>query len=326
MRYRQLKGLKLSEIGIGCYSVSGVYGRKDIAEFRRLLVRAYERGVTLFDTAEGYGDAEQILGESVRPFRDDVIVATKVGVRGGSKADLSPAYVTRACEGSLRRIQTDVIDLYQVHCAVTTDSRNALLPFCRQHHLPAIAFSTAGRGLLTGRYDRAVRALSAHRPASRRSIVPARTARPRRSRGPRAGSNRPALRENARANGDCLGMSATRHCLCTFLPDFDVSPDGHQLLYAGGYEMLVETSELAAPPAPGPDEQTIAYSRSHKQARERPFSLSVGFRRGSVGSGKLRPHVDRKDLGGFLVARRPASGVGRYGKARRCALRRRGTP
>jgi aryl-alcohol dehydrogenase-like predicted oxidoreductase len=210
MHYRQLRGIEISEIGIGCYSLSGVYGHKDVAEFRRMLVRAYEQGVTLFDTAEGYGDAEQILGESVRPFRDEVIIATKVGVRSGSKPDLSAEYVTNACESSLRRLQTDTIDLYQVHfddaetpveetvaalerlkerglirhyglghlpmrrvrkylqwgnptfmlmelSAVTTDAREALLPFCRRHQLPVIAFSTTGRGLLSGRYGRNVR-------------------------------------------------------------------------------------------------------------------------------------------------------------------------
>src|SRR5688500_4077166 len=84
---------------------------------------AYEGGVRLFDTADAYGcgHAERVLGEAVAPFRDDVITATKVGLvfneatRSGNGIDVSPAYIRRACEASLRRLGTDHIDLYQLH-------------------------------------------------------------------------------------------------------------------------------------------------------------------------------------------------------------------
>jgi aryl-alcohol dehydrogenase-like predicted oxidoreductase len=115
MRYRTHHGVEISEIGIGCYSLSGVYGKKDLAAYRQMINRAYEMGVNFFDTADAYGDAEQILGETVKPYRHKVLLATKVGVKEGIKPDLSRAYVKQACQDSLRKLGTDYIDLYQVH-------------------------------------------------------------------------------------------------------------------------------------------------------------------------------------------------------------------
>ncbi len=84
---------------------------------------AYDGGVRLFDTADAYGcgHAERVLGKALAPFRDDVVIATKVGLvfdeatRSGDGVDVSPAYLRRACEASLRRLGTDHIDLYQLH-------------------------------------------------------------------------------------------------------------------------------------------------------------------------------------------------------------------
>ncbi len=205
MEYRKHRGLKISEIGIGTYSLSGVYGRKDLEEFKRMIYRAYELGVNFFDTAEAYGNAEEILGETVKPFREEVYIATKVGVKSDVKPNLSRDYIKRACEESFRRLQTDYIDLYQVHfhdpttpveetvealeklveegkiryygvghlplditeeycrlgkpfsvlaefSAVARESYEKLLPFYRRYGLGIIAFSTTGRGLLTGRF------------------------------------------------------------------------------------------------------------------------------------------------------------------------------
>src|SRR5215217_6824940 len=84
---------------------------------------AYEDGVRLFDTADAYGcgHAERILGKAIAPFRDDVMLATKVGLvfnedtHSGNGIDVSPGYLRRACEASLRRLGTDHIDLYQLH-------------------------------------------------------------------------------------------------------------------------------------------------------------------------------------------------------------------
>ena len=115
MEYREHDGFRISEVGVGCYGLSGAYGSKDPEEFKRMIRCAYELGVNFFDTAEAYGDAERVLGEAVGPFRDEVYIATKVGLREGIKPCLSRAYVQRGCEESLKRLGTDYIDLYQVH-------------------------------------------------------------------------------------------------------------------------------------------------------------------------------------------------------------------
>ena len=97
---------------------------------------AYEGGVRLFDTADAYGcgHAERVLGMALAPFRDDVVIATKVGLvfdeatRSGNGIDVSPAYIRRACEASLRRLRTDHIDLYQLHPGeVTADQAPAVV-------------------------------------------------------------------------------------------------------------------------------------------------------------------------------------------------------
>ncbi|HOB90779.1 MAG: aldo/keto reductase [Bacillota bacterium] len=115
MDYRVHRGVELSAVGVGCYSLSGAYGRKDVDQVVSMLQRAYELGVNLFDTAEAYGDAETVLGDAVRPFRDKVLISTKVGVREGIKPSLTRSYVHAACEDSLRRLKTDWIDIYSVH-------------------------------------------------------------------------------------------------------------------------------------------------------------------------------------------------------------------
>ena len=62
MEYRRHCGLRVSEVGVGCYSLTGVYGKKDVDEFVRMVRRAHELGVNLFDTADVYGQAEEVLG------------------------------------------------------------------------------------------------------------------------------------------------------------------------------------------------------------------------------------------------------------------------
>ena len=115
MEYRNHKDLSLSEIGVGCYALSGVYGPKDVDHFQAMLRRAFQLGVNFFDVADGYGEAESVLGETVQPFRQDIYIATKVGIRDGMEPNLSAAYIEKACEQSLNNLKTDHIDLYQVH-------------------------------------------------------------------------------------------------------------------------------------------------------------------------------------------------------------------
>lgn len=116
------QGLEVSAIGLGCMGLSGSYGPiLDRSESNRFLRDAVERGVTFFDTAEVYGPFlnEEIVGEGLKPVRDQVVLATKFGFAyDGDKSgapDSSRANIRRAVEGSLKRLQTDYIDLYYQH-------------------------------------------------------------------------------------------------------------------------------------------------------------------------------------------------------------------
>lgn len=99
------------------------WGEVDDAESIRAIRRAVELGVTFFDTADAYGTghSERLLGQALGGHRNQVVIATKVGYtydedrRELTGADASPAYIKRACEASLRRLNTDYIDLYQLH-------------------------------------------------------------------------------------------------------------------------------------------------------------------------------------------------------------------
>ena len=116
-------GLQVSAIGLGCMGMSFGYGpAHDEEEMIALLRGAVERGVTFFDTAQVYGPFanEELVGRALAPFRDRVVIATKFGFDiddEGRQRGLSsrPEYVRRMTEGSLRRLRTDVIDLYYQH-------------------------------------------------------------------------------------------------------------------------------------------------------------------------------------------------------------------
>ncbi len=115
MHYRTHQNERLSEIGFGCYALGGSYGQVDPERFVGLIRRAYDLGVTVFDTADIYGPAEEVLGRSVAPFRDRVWIATKVGWGSEGRPDCSPDHIHASCDSSLQRLATDYIDLYQVH-------------------------------------------------------------------------------------------------------------------------------------------------------------------------------------------------------------------
>ncbi|GAA2521348.1 aldo/keto reductase [Streptomyces longisporus] len=109
--------------GLGCMGMSWAYGPSDAEEARATLERALELGVTLYDTAEGYGDGdnERFLSPFFKAHRDEVVIATKFGVRvpAGDRTKRvirgDAPYVRQAAEGSLRRLDVDVIDLYYMH-------------------------------------------------------------------------------------------------------------------------------------------------------------------------------------------------------------------
>ncbi len=119
---RRLGTLEVSALGLGCMSMAGVYNAPQPKNEMVAVIRAaVEQGVTFFDTAEVYGPhySEEIVGEGLRPFRAQVIIATKFGfdttsgARGGRNS--RPEHIRQALEGSLKRLQTDVIDLYYLH-------------------------------------------------------------------------------------------------------------------------------------------------------------------------------------------------------------------
>lgn len=122
MERRRIGDLDVSAIGLGCLPMVGYYGGKyDKKEMIALIRRAYDRGITFFDTAEVYGPyvSEEWVGEAVVPFRDRVKIGTKFGfgVEEGRPTALNsrPAHIRRAVEGSLKRLRTDRIDLLYQH-------------------------------------------------------------------------------------------------------------------------------------------------------------------------------------------------------------------
>jgi len=117
------QGLKASEIGLGCMGMSEFYGETDEEESIKTIHKAFDLGVTFFDTADMYGPYlnEKLVGKAIAPFRKEITLATKFGIvrdpenpkkRG---ANGRPEYVKSSIEGSLKRLNVEVIDLYYLH-------------------------------------------------------------------------------------------------------------------------------------------------------------------------------------------------------------------
>jgi len=123
MKYRKLgsSGLEVSAIGLGCMGLSFGYGPATNKQDAIKLIRtAFERGVTFFDTAEAYGPFvnEELLGEALAPFRDQIVIATKFGFVGGEPGkgmDSRPENIRAVAEAALKRLQTDRIELFYQH-------------------------------------------------------------------------------------------------------------------------------------------------------------------------------------------------------------------
>src|SRR5271155_1143597 len=119
-----MTGLKVSSVAFGTWQLGGEWGQFDEDQGIAAIRRARELGINLFDTAQGYGfgASERLLGRALRDDRDnrrdEIVIATKGGLRmtdDGLVRDSSPAWLRRGVEDSLRALETDHIDIYQVH-------------------------------------------------------------------------------------------------------------------------------------------------------------------------------------------------------------------
>ena len=125
------KDLEVSAVGLGCMGMSHAYGpASDKKEMTELLSKAVDKGYTFFDTAEVYGtpenphDNEELLGEALKPYRNRIVLASKCGIRFNEDStevnkplipDGRPETIKKSVEGSLKRLQTDHLDLYYIH-------------------------------------------------------------------------------------------------------------------------------------------------------------------------------------------------------------------
>jgi aryl-alcohol dehydrogenase-like predicted oxidoreductase len=159
---RRLGAFAVAPVGLGCMNLSHAYGVPPPPEAAaELLLRALDRGVTHFDTATlyGFGANEELVGRTLAPHRDRFILASKCGIHGVKSAagtrrviDGSPATLKQNCEDSLRRLKTDVIDLYYLHRwdkqVPIEDSVGALADLVRAGKIRAVGLSEVSAATL----------------------------------------------------------------------------------------------------------------------------------------------------------------------------------
>ena len=132
MQYRTLgrTGIKVSPYALGALMFATAVGNPDHDDSIRIIHKALDAGINLIDTADSYGDSEEVVGKALKGRRDGVVLATKFGRPMGddpNRQGASRRWITSAVEGSLRRLQTDHIDLYQIHrLDPTTDIEETL--------------------------------------------------------------------------------------------------------------------------------------------------------------------------------------------------------
>ncbi len=162
MKTRKIGPFSVSALGLGCMSLSYAYGvPPPVAQSERLLLAALDAGVTMFDTAAlyGYGANEELVGRVLKPHRRRITLASKGGMAGvtfpdGIKRviDGRPDALRRNCEDSLRRLQTDVIDLYYLHrfdkSVPIEESVGALADLVRAGKVQAIGLSEVSASTL----------------------------------------------------------------------------------------------------------------------------------------------------------------------------------
>jgi aryl-alcohol dehydrogenase-like predicted oxidoreductase len=145
-------GIEVSAIGLGCMSLSGIYGASGDDDGIALIQEALDQGITLLDTSDmyGFGHNEELVGKAIRGRRSEVVLATKfgnLGGRGGKIADGRPEYVLSACAASLKRLGVEVIDLYYQHRIDPTvpveDTVGAMARLVEQGKVRALGLSEA---------------------------------------------------------------------------------------------------------------------------------------------------------------------------------------
>ena len=151
MKKRALGPFQVGVIGLGCMNLSHAYGVPPSPEDgRKLLARALELGIDHFDSASlyGFGRNEELVGPALKPVRDKIVLASKCGMTGidGKRViDGKPASLKRDCENSLRRLQTEVIDLYYLHrwdkAVPIEDSIGAMADLVKEGKIRAIGLS-----------------------------------------------------------------------------------------------------------------------------------------------------------------------------------------
>ncbi|MFI4987408.1 MAG: aldo/keto reductase [Alphaproteobacteria bacterium] len=154
MQRRKLGKLDVSAIGLGCMSMTPIYGEPDPAAAIATIHRAGELGIDFLDTSDAYaaGKNEELVARALVGRRDKYVLATKFGnlrrPDGTPAVDGRPEYVRQACEASLRRLQTDVIDLYFIHRVDPTvpieDTVGAMAEFVKQGKVRHLGISEAG--------------------------------------------------------------------------------------------------------------------------------------------------------------------------------------
>jgi aryl-alcohol dehydrogenase-like predicted oxidoreductase len=163
MKNRQIASFSVSAIGLGCMNLSHAYGAPVSAQQgERVLLAAFDQGVNFFDTAAlyGFGANETLVGQVMKPHRQKFTLASKCGMQGVAQSDGSkvrvidgrPETIKKTCEDSLRRLQTDVIDLYYLHRwdkkVPIEDSVGALSDLVRQGKIQTIGLSEVSASTL----------------------------------------------------------------------------------------------------------------------------------------------------------------------------------
>ena len=154
MQRRRLGGLEVSAVGLGCATMTPFYDEPDFAAAVETLQRAREIGTDFLDTSDAYGQGknEELITYAIKGHRDDYVIATKFGnlgiATGVPSSDGRPEYVRACCEKSLKRLQTEIIDLYYIHRVDPTvpieDTVGAMSDLVRQGKVRHLGICEAG--------------------------------------------------------------------------------------------------------------------------------------------------------------------------------------